>query len=241
MPDALLKCSSIYSHRSFIRKFFMSENPYAADTVSDYANDPLSNRAPTGMIIISVLMIILGLFGMLANCMAFAQPITNAWIEESLQTMPENQAKIQQMSLDLNRKNYPWTLTFAIINCLIAPALIIGSIGCLSRKSWGWGILTKATLAAAFFVFVRGVAGIFLQMPMVQQLSELSGGDPELEQIVTISTYVALAFGIVVLLAMTAFYFWSHFYLKRDRVRKYLGVVDYGPQADLPPYSDRKF
>ncbi len=83
----------------------MSENPYAADPVSDYANDPLSNRAPTGMIIISVLMIILGLFGLLANCMAFAQPITNAWIEESLQTMPENQAKIQQMSLDLNRKN----------------------------------------------------------------------------------------------------------------------------------------
>ena len=188
---------------------------------------------------ICILCIMLGGLGFLASMLGIAGLFFQEQITDFQKTMGDaSQQEMQAKMAAAQSSFFIPNLILMICNLLIAPALLIGSIGILIKKVWGQKILSRALIAAAIFILLRTILTSIFQVQffgimketMMEQIPANSGAVEAgtMETVMMASLYFGVAFAIVWALGLAAFYFWSSRYLKKDSTQMYLST--FSPQ-----------
>jgi hypothetical protein len=125
---------------------------------------------------------------------------------------------------NLQKKQLIPNLVFFAIQLLLAPALLIGSIGGLMQKGWGKGILGFVLPLSAAFVVIRSLVGAAFTLMFSGEVKDAlvesmkKQPDPGAVQMAeTVGTafqytiYGAMGFGVIWALGLAIFYIvsWS--------------------------------
>ena len=212
----------------------MSENPYqspipVAQTGVNHSGDI---RPPSGLKTICIICIVLGSLGLLGSLMGLVGLLFQQQFTEFQQSVSDPvQHAMQEKMLEAQSSYYIPNVIMTLCNLVIAPLLLVGGIGVLSKKGWGQKILSRALISAAIFVLIRTVLTSFLQFKVFALMKEtmtaqIPAGQQSgtMETIMTASLFFGFAVGLAFALAFAAFYYWSWRYLKKDHCQGYLST-----------------
>lgn len=216
----------------------MANNPFEtpASMSTPYETPPPGGRAPTsapgGLTIICIFCIILGALGLLGSCLGAAGTLMQSQIQEMQQNVGDANQRAMQKKLAEVQDTYKIpNLVIILANFVVAPCLLAGGIGVLSRKMWGAKILKIGLLMAIAYVAIRTVVGAIMQMSMMAPMKEaMKQGAPNAqgaqaaESIMTGAFYAGLIFSIIWALVLIGFYLWSWTYMNRENVKRYCGT-----------------
>lgn len=155
----------------------MSEqSPYTSAHGSAHA-EPLVSR-PTMVSIIAVVCLILGLFALLYDCLQGAGMVM---MESFVDMIPDEQAKKQ--AVEMNRIQFIPNVLQLLLGVVLAPLMVVGAVGVLADKVWGWPGLKAALIG--FIIWNLLLIGITIYMltfhfdllsgPNIAQMGEESG------------------------------------------------------------------
>jgi hypothetical protein len=215
----------------------MSDNPFAAPNPSEGKSPQTRGKAPGALTAILVICLIMGIMGLLGSCMGGVA----LGVQNSLQLQGANmgdpaQQAIQEKMQEMQSQQFIPNVIMIGLNFIVAPLLIIGAIGCLSRKAWGHGLLVKGLLVAVFYVVVKTVLTIVIQVAtmgsvgevMQEAMAQQGGAPPQAAEMMggamKIGMVVAIVFAVGWALLQLGFYIWSWTYLRKDEVQRYFGV-----------------
>jgi len=210
----------------------VSENPYEAPVSNVQAGigNFDTRRVQKTIKTICIICIVLGSLGLLTSIMGLVTILFQPQIAEIQQSMasPPQQAMQQKINQIQSSFQIPNAL-LAVCNLVIAPLLLVGGIGVLSKKSWGQKTLSRGLISAAIFVLFRTILTSFFQFRLVGIMKEsftanlpTGAQSGAIESIMTASLFFGFAIGLAIALAFAAFYFWSYRYLKKETSQTYL-------------------
>ena len=213
----------------------MANNPFEtpASMSTPYQTPPSGGRAPTaapgGVAVICIFCIILGALGLLSSCIGAIGTGFQSQIQEMQQNVgdPNQQAMQKKLAEIQNTYTIP-NLVLILANFIVAPCLLAGGIGVLSRKMWGAKILNIGLLMAIGYVAIRTVIGMIMQFSMmgafkdaVKQGAGNAQGAQAAESIMTGAFYAGIIFGVIWALILIGFYLWSWTYMNKEHVKSY--------------------
>jgi hypothetical protein len=123
------------------------------------------------------------------------------------------------------------------LNFIVAPLLVIGAIGGLNRKPWAHNLLSIGLLAAIFYVIIKIVLTIIMQVmtmgpiakAMEKAMAEQGGNGGQAAGMVGSAMQIGIIVGIIFVavwgLILLGFYVWGWLYLRKEAVMNYFGVA----------------
>ncbi len=228
----------------------MSENPFkdpppelavAGEHPGNPAGLPQSFPpvTPGGLTPILVFCLMLGILGLIGNCigggMLLAMPMLTELVEST--PLPEEQKAFNRLAMGSQKAIVLPQILLISVNFVVATMLIIGSIGCFKRKESSRGFLRLALLAAVFYSILKlAITGwaAFAADKALRDGVEGFAGDPIYEDlqaqlatnfVSTIGTQAVLA---VIGIAIMIFYIWARSYLGKKIVEDhFLAINEY--------------
>lgn len=218
----------------------MSDNPFASPIESE-SHQPRTafvgeGKAPESTALLTTILIIclilggLGFFGSIIGFVALAFQSTIAEMQQAADPVSVKMQEIQSQQMVPN-------IIMTGINLIVAPMLFAGALGGLLRKRWAYGLFRIALLSAAIFVGLRTIVATVMQFSMMGELKsamsaamqQQGGGNSQQAANVAgtameIGLIVGVVFALVIGLMFVAFYLWSWFYTKKDKVRRHFGL-----------------
>lgn len=215
----------------------MSENPFATPEIVS-TSPKVSQKAPAGLTALLIICLVLGILGLLVSCLGAATIAFQGQLQSMQQNMgdPAQQAMQKEMQSIQNQQLIP-NLIMLGLNFIVAPLLVIGAIGGLNRKTWAHNLLSIGILAAIFYVVIKVVLTIIMQVmtmgpitkAMEKAMAEQGGNGAQAAGVIGSAMQIGIIVGIVVTavlgLIMLGFYVWGWLYLRKDTVKNYLGVA----------------
>ena len=214
----------------------MSENPFATpEVVSETPKAP--QKAPGALTAILIICLVMGILGLLGSCIGAGGLAFQGQIQGMQQNVgdPAQQALQKEMQRIQNQQMIP-NLIMIGLNFIVAPLLTIGAIGGLNRKPWGHKLLSIGLLGAIFYVLIRLVVTIIMQVmtmgPMSKAMEDAmakgGGAEAQAAGMIGNAMQIGIIIGIVITvvwgLLLLGLYIWSWMYLRKDQVRNYFGV-----------------
>jgi hypothetical protein len=216
----------------------MADNPFESPQVSrSYDPAIIAPRTPipTLLNVLLIFLIMIGVFGILGSCMGTAGMAISLAMDQS-QMMEPGQAnrppqEFQRKVDEMNRRNLVPNAILIGLNFILAPLILTGAIGCLARKRWGHGLLTKTLIAAMVFVVIRTAVGVFTQLQSRDLFSgQMAEAMKEVENQQLIVSLIGgffwgtIIFAVIWGLFFLAFYAWSYSYLNKPQNRVHMGL-----------------
>ena len=217
----------------------MSNNPFASpQPVSAEYETAARRKAPGALTAILIICLVLGILGLLESCFGGAALAFQTQINEFQAKNPDPIAKKMQQEIEgVQQEQFVPNLIMIGLNFIVAPLLVTGAIGGLNRKTWGYRFLSAGLLLAVFYVVVRVVLTIIIQLATMGTMTKAmqdgmrqQGGANAAQGAEIVGTamqvgiYVAIGVSVLWGLIQLGFYFWSWTYLRKDQTRSYFGV-----------------
>ena len=199
----------------------MSENPFEkpvpASTAEAYKT-PESQPSgapksiPTTLMVISIVGLILGVFGLLGVCMG---GISLAMSDMIADVMPDEESKDAMRKL-FDLQFIPNLIQLAL-STIVAPLLLAGSIGCLTRKPWSRGVMKLAIVGSIIsYLFGMG-AGAWMMLFHSETLSAPNANQPGGQAM----TMVIQIFTYGFLFAILVFFIWAFFAMGSKKINDF--------------------
>lgn len=225
----------------------MSDNPFAdpppqpVEPVVVQAGQPAPGQtlppvSPGGLTPALVFCLIFGILGLITTCLGggvlLALPLFENMIEGV--ALPEEQKAFQRINLSSQSAAMLPTLILMGINLIVAPMLIFGSIGCFKRKESSRGFLRMALLGAIFYSVLKIVITVyayFVTTDAARNAIEALKDDPIYDDVKTqfaageVMNIAGIVVGVVVAVALMAFYVWARMYLGKPEVEQHFTEV----------------
>lgn len=212
----------------------MANNPFETPTSMSSTErmvprgGPIPAKAPGGLTAICIVCIILGSLGLVGACMGTAGTLMQDQLQSIQQNVGDaNQRKLNKAIAEIQKDYFIPNLVLILVNFVVAPSLLAGGIGVLTRKSWGPKFLRVGLLMAAAFVLIRVVVAAIIQSSMIGPMKEAMnkmGGNQAAEGFVMGAFYFGIALSVLWALALVGFYLFSWTYTNRDHVKSYMGT-----------------
>jgi hypothetical protein len=196
----------------------MSDNPFEkpVDT-APVGNIPSGPQPfPTGLMVVSILCLVCGLFGLLGTCLnglgLFGSAALLDFVPE--EAMP---AEARENALKAVEIQFVPGVIQLILGVILSPIMFVGAIGCLTRKAWGRKLLSMSLVGFILWgIFGIGVL-VWLTFSHADLLS--AANVPTMgEDGAKTAFYVGQVLAILLSLAFMVFYIFSWFYLKKQTV-----------------------
>lgn len=221
----------------------MTDNPFAASGDDPRYAPPVSasvvpQHAPGALQVIAILCLILGLLGLLNCCaggggLAF-MPVIKGFLDQAPATADNEFQKINLDAATSTAVLIP-SIALLVFNLVVAPMLVIGSIGVLRKKESGRSMLRLGLLMAIVYNLLKAVLSVVAQLLNFNAVSariDAYEGPVEKEKIEAVFEMTKI-FGLggaivaaIFALALIGFYFWSRGYLNREEVIKYFASFE---------------
>lgn len=252
IPPCLLKIVGWFDDAKYVKLFsvhhfssstkrvpLMTDNPFASpQPVSGDYSLPSKQKAPGALMAILIICLVLGILGLMGSCFGGVALAFQTQINELQANNPDPIAKKMQAELkEVQQQQFIPNLIMIGLNFIVAPLLITGAIGGLNRKTWGYKFLNVGLILAVFYVVVRAVLTIIIQLAtmgpvtkVMQEGIQKQGGANAAQgaefagNLMQVGIYAVIAVSVLWALLQLGFYIWSWTYLRKDQTRSYLGV-----------------
>lgn len=217
----------------------MTSNPFETpspikQTFEPNAGRSVSAKAPSGIMAVCIICIILGGMGLLGSCFGAGGLI----FQKQIQGMQQNvgDAAQQEMQKELAAMQDGFFVMNAVVigvNFIVAPLLLMGGIFVLTRKNLGVSLLKIGLPMAAFYMIIKTALGCYMQMQMMDPMkaamrAQGNGQNAEAaraaEGFITGAMYVGVAFSVMWALVLIAFYLWARLYLNRPAPQAFIST-----------------
>lgn len=235
-----VKLFSVHHFSSSTKRVpLMTDNPFASpQPVSGDNSLPSKQKAPGALMAILIICLVLGILGLLGSCFGGVALAFQTQINQLQANNPDPIAKKMQAEMqEVQQQQFIPNLIMIGLNFIVAPLLITGAIGGLNRKPWAYKFLTVGLLLAVFYVVVRAVLTITIQLATMgtvtkamQEGIQQQGGANAAQgaefagNLMQFGIYAVIAVSVLWSLLQLGFYIWSWTYLRKDQTRSYLGV-----------------
>ena len=128
------------------------ENPFEKpieNTPAPYASPGQINHPesiPTGALVISIIALLLGLVGILGSCGGVVTVLASDMLAEMVPNEEGKAAMKELMGI-----TFLPTVIQTIIGFAVSTLVIVASIGCLTRKTWGRGLMKIGMLGSILY------------------------------------------------------------------------------------------
>jgi hypothetical protein len=218
----------------------MSENPFATPEIVS-GSPKVSQKAPGGLTALLIICLVLGILGLLMSCLSGAALAFQGPLQEMQQGMGDPAQQAMQKEIQSTQEPYiiP-SLIMVGLNFIVAPLLTIGAIGGLNRKPWGHKLLGIGLVLAIFYVVVKSVLTIIMQVMTMGPIAKITekamaeqgaAGGPQAQTAEMMGGLVqAIGIGAIIYVAVSGlillgFYVWGWMYLRKEAVMNYFGVA----------------
>ena len=212
----------------------MSDNPFASPDPNTQGSKPIAvKKAPGGLTAILIICLVLGILGLLGSCFAGAMLAIQPQLNQMQQAGGPQQA-VQKNMEEIQKQQLIPNIIINGLNFVVAPLLILGSIGGLNRKSWAAKVLNIGLILAVFFTVFKTVMTVIMQLAAMEPMQEMMQQQMEnnaqnvaefASGIMQVSIYIGIGFAVIWAIVLLGFYIWAWTYLRKDNVRQYLGVA----------------
>lgn len=209
----------------------MEDNPFQSPIPANSSGNLASRsvKCPQALKTICIISLILGALGLLSSTLGLAGLIFQPQIAEFQPPTESRSAQaIQTKMLEFQSTYHIPNILMNLANLIISPLLLLGGIGVLSKLTWAPKILSIGLVSACVFVLVRTTLTSFMQFQIFSTMKEsIADQLPQraeagtIETVMVASMYFGLAMGIVWMIALAGFYFWSWHYLKQHDSQAY--------------------
>ena len=153
----------------------MSNNPFEAPQEQPLSAQPMSPGAsprpvmPGAVTAISIICLILGILGLCGACFQDLALGFQSSMMEYVDSMPQPPAnkEFNRLNMEAQKPMMIPGIVLMVINLFVATLLLVGSIGCLKRKSGGRSTLRLGLLAAIIFTLIRIVVTIVSYLSLI--------------------------------------------------------------------------
>jgi len=174
------------------------EAPIEASGSGAYGPGPV--KIPTSLMVISIIGLIFGLFGLLGVCFG---GVGLAMSQSIVEMVPDEEAKVAMREM-MDLQFIPTVIQLAL-SLFVAPLLIAASIGCLTRKSWSEGLMKIALMGSILSSVVGLGLTAWLLLFHWDAINAPNAAQPGGEAI----TIVSQVIGVGMALAFLGFYIWG--------------------------------
>lgn len=188
---------------------------YASGPSNQYAKPPI----PTGLMVISIIGLLLGLFGILGTCAGGIGLFASSALTD---LMPDEEAK--KAMTDLMDLQFIPSIIQLLLGLVVSPILIAGCIGCLVRKPWGQGLMKLALMGSILSAVVGLGIAVWMTMFHIDLIAAPNAGQLGKEQ-ATSFAYLGQIIGILMQVAFLGFYFWALMYMGSKKVNDFFDQV----------------
>lgn len=215
----------------------MSDNPFATpQAVGDSPVPSQTKKTPGALTALLIISLILGILGIFGSCVGVAGLAMQSQINAlQAQGAGEAELKFQQQMQDIQNQQFVPNAVMLALNFVVAPLLTIGGIGGLMKKSWTPKILGIGLLLAAIFVFIRTIMTIYIQLSMKDAMAKMMDemmrqqGNGEAAGMASAGMNIFMGVGIAITvlwaLVLIGFYLWGWTYIRKDKVKAYFNVA----------------
>ena len=194
----------------------MSDNPFEQPVVAQPSHSPPVGAAPfpTMVMVICILCLILGLFGLLSAC---AGGFMLMGIEAMASVMPPEARESFQEGMNI--QFFPIVIQ-SVLGVISAPLMVVACIGCLIRKPWGRSLFVIAALGFIVWNFAAIASATWMTLFHIEKLA--APNIPTMgEAGATQMAYFGQVFAIVLSAAFLCFYIFAAFYMKKQSVKDF--------------------
>lgn len=210
-----------------------SFNPYSyTDAPPAIGDEPAlpSNQIPAGLIVLAILLLMMGGWGLLSSLFGVIGLIFQALAAGSqfVPTGPEMefQREFQSQMDAVNSQLLPFTAINVAATFLLSVPLIVAAIALFLRKEWARILALRTVMACMIFTaleIILAVVAMYLQQSIMVNYFEASASGSPLGSQASTFVYLGMGMGIAFLVVMYGIeygiYAFGYHYLQRPRVR----------------------
>lgn len=184
-------------------------NPYST------SGPPVRESIPTGVMVVSIIGLILGILGLFGSCSGAAMMFASDFFAN---LVPDEESK-EAMRKMLATQFVP-VLIQSVIGLAASLLLVLASIGCLTRKPWGGNWMRMAMFVSILSTVVSLAMTLWLTLFHADTLSAPNAaqfGEQQAKQVF----YASQAFSILIVVAMLGFYIFGAIYFGKQPVKDF--------------------
>lgn len=210
-----------------------SFNPYSyTDAAPAVGDEPFHrpDKIPAGVIVLGVLLLLMGGWGLLAGLFGMITVIFQAVVAFSGVGPPEPglefQQEFQSQMNAVTSRLLPFTAINVAGNFLLSIPLVVAAIGMFLRKEWARVLAIRTIMACMIFtgleIVLAAVGMYFQQSIMINYFEASAAGSPMGDQASTF-VYLGMGMGIAFLVVMYGIeygiYAFGYWYLRKPEIK----------------------
>jgi len=192
------------------------------NTPSPYNTPGARESIPTGVMVISIIALLLGLMGLFGSCFGAAVLLSSDFF---VGLMPDQESK--DAMREMMAEQFVIGIIQSVVSLIVSALLVAGAIGCLTRKPWGASLIRLGMFASILTALLGIGMTIWTVLFNAEQMAGANAGQMGKEQALQFF-YVQQGIAIVMMLVFLGFYIFGAIYFGRQSVRDF-----FDRQADI--------